>query len=118
MTSMRRGDIVLLPFPYVQNYKKGKTRPALVIQNNIANQVSPNLIVALVSSTLPPKQYPMHYHIDCSVEEQSGLATDSIVKLEIIVTIPRAAVIKKLGSLSKEAMRGVDTCLRLSLALE
>jgi mRNA interferase MazF len=117
MVPVRRGDIVLLPLPYVQNYKKGKTRPALVVQNNIANQYSPNLIVALISSVRPPKPYPMHFHIDIASEEHCGLTTSSIVKTEVIVTIPKTAVIKKLGFLSREAMRGVDDCLRLSLNL-
>ncbi len=114
----KRGEIVLLPFPYVQNYKKGKTRPALVIQNNIANEFSPNVIVALISSTLPSKAYPMHFLIDLDAEPRCGLTKNSIVKSEVVITIPKEAVVRKLGSLSSMAMKSVDECLRISLALD
>jgi hypothetical protein len=33
-----RGDIVLVPFPYVTDFKRAKTRPALIIQNNVGNR--------------------------------------------------------------------------------
>jgi mRNA interferase MazF len=115
---LKRGDIVLLPFPYVQNYKKGKTRPVLVIQNNIANEFSPNLIVALISSALPSKAYPMHFLIATDAEPRCGLTKNSIVKSEVIITIPKEAVVRKLGSLSSLAMKSVSECLRISLALD
>lgn len=114
---LRRGDIVLVPFPYVQNYRKGKTRPALVIQNNVANEYSPNVIIALISSSLPSKRYPMHYHIDVKIERNAGLTTNSIVKTETIVTMTKRAVIRKLGFLSAAAMKQVNDCLRSSLEL-
>ena len=37
---IRRGDVVLVPFPYVTDFKKAKTRPALVIQNDTGNRFS------------------------------------------------------------------------------
>lgn len=116
--SFKRGDIVLLPFPYIQNYKKGKTRPALVIQNNTANEFIPNLIVALISSSLPSKSYPMHYLIETNTEPNCGLTRNSIVKSEVIFTVPKDGVVRKLGSLSNSAMKNVDVCLQLSLALD
>jgi len=118
MTELKRGDIVLIPFPYIQDYKKAKTRPALIIQNDIANRYSPNLIVALISSTIPDKEYPMHYHIKKEVEKEANLERDSIVKCEVIITIPKEVVIKKVGKLSKEGMQAVNTCLKISLALQ
>lgn len=118
MIDYKRGDIVLLPFPYVQNYKKGKTRPALVIQNDIANKYSNNIIVALISSSIPSKIYPMHYLIDTRKEKHSGLGENSIVKTEVIITIPKKSVIKKLGSLSQSALLSVNECIKKSLALE
>ena len=59
----RRGDVVLVPFPYISDYTQSKTRPAVVIQGDIGNLHSPNLILALISSTVPRKSYPMHYHV-------------------------------------------------------
>ncbi|RKY68042.1 MAG: hypothetical protein DRQ02_05505 [Candidatus Latescibacterota bacterium] len=78
----RRGNVVLVPFPYVSDYTQSKVRPAVVIQNDIANQFSPNLILALISSTAAGKEYPMHYRViaNSPIGKASGLDRDSIVK--------------------------------------
>ncbi|GFP23826.1 hypothetical protein HKBW3S09_01291, partial [Candidatus Hakubella thermalkaliphila] len=41
-----RGDVVLVSFPYVTEPTRTKVRPAVIIQNNVGNRFSPNLIVA------------------------------------------------------------------------
>ena len=114
-----RGDVVLVPFPFVTDFTKAKARPAIVIQNDIANRFSPNLILGLVSSTIPRKSYPFHYRIpgESELAAQAGLDRDSIVKTEVIIIIPKSSILKKVGSLPAEAMHDVDACLRLSLSL-
>ena len=114
-----RGDVVLVPFPYVSDYTQSKARPAVVIQNDIANQFSPNLILALISSTVPAKEYPMHYRViaNSPIGKASGLERDSIVKAEVIITIPKKMVIRKIGAFPLEVMEAIDECLRISLAL-
>ena len=114
-----RGDVVLVPFPFVTDFTKAKPRLAVVIQNDIANRFSPNLILALVSSTVTKKPYPFHYRIpgESELAAQAGLDRDSIVKTEVIIIIPKSSILKKVGSLPAEAMHDVDACLRLSLSL-
>ena len=114
-----RGDIVLVPFPFVTDFKRVKARPAVVIQNDIANRFSPNLILTLVSSTVPKESYPFHYRIrgDSKIAAQAGLERDSIIKTEVIITIPKTSILKKVGSLPAEAMNDIDECLRVSLGL-
>lgn len=108
-----------MPFPFVTDFTKTKTRPAVVIQNDIANIYSPNLILALISSTIPKKEYPFHYRIHARTRtaEQSGLNRDSIVKAEVIITIPKSSIVGKIGSFSREDMEKIDQCLRVSLDL-
>lgn len=114
-----RGDVVLVPFPYVTDFKKAKTRPALVIQNNIGNRFGSTVIVALISSSVPAKQYPMHYTIPhpSPVAKAAGLKTTSVVKLETILTLPRRAILHRLGRLPREAVREADEALAFSLDL-
>lgn len=115
----KRGDVVLVPFPFVTDFSKAKTRPAVIIQNDIGNLYSPNLILALISSSIPKKEYPFHYRIlvDTKTAKQSGLNQDCIVKSEIVITIPKSSVIRKIGSFSKEDMREINQCLKVSLDL-
>lgn len=114
-----RGDVVLVPFPYVTDFKKAKTRPALVIQNNIGNRFGSTVIVALISSSVPAKQYPMHFTIPhpSPVANAAGLKTTSVVKMETLVTLPRRAILKRTGRLSREAIREADKALAFSLDL-
>ena len=114
-----RGDVVLVPFPFVTDFRKAKARPAVVIQNDIANRFSPNLILALVSSTIPKKFYPFHYRImgNSELAAQAGLDRDCIVKTEVIITIPKSSILKKVGFLPPEAMIEVNECVKISLGL-
>jgi mRNA interferase MazF len=116
---VRRGDVVLVPFPYATDFRKSKTRPALVIQNDIGNRFGSTVIVALISSSVPEKQYPMHYRIihPSPAARAAGLKTTSVVKMETIVTLPRRAILRRLGSLPKDAVGEADQALAFSLDL-
>lgn len=116
---IRRGDVVLVPFPYVTDFKKAKTRPALVIQNDTGNRFSSTVIVALISSSMPEKRYPMHYPIPhpSTVAKAAGLQKASVVKMETIVTLPKRAILRRLGALPREAIREADSALAFSLDL-
>ncbi len=114
---LHRGDIVLVPFPYVADFRKAKTRPALIIQNDVGNRFGSTVIVALISSSVPGKRYPMHFVIPypSQLARAAGLRTTSIVKMETIVTLPRRAILERVGSLPREALREADLALAFSL---
>ena len=46
----RRGDIYLVHFDPTVGHEIQKTRPAVIIQNDVSNQYSPITIVAAISS--------------------------------------------------------------------
>ncbi len=116
----RRGDVVLIAFPYIQDFSKSKVRPAVVIQNDVGNAYSDNLILASISSQVPEKEFPVHYRIYAGtlIAKEAGLAVDCVVKAETVITIPKARVIEILGHFPLEAMTEIDQRLRVSLALE
>lgn len=116
---IRRGDVVLVPFPYVTDFKKAKTRPALIVQNDVGNRFSSTVIVALISSSMPEKKYPMHFPIPypSAVAKAAGLQKASVVKMETIVTLPKRAILRRLGALPQEAIREADSALAFSLDL-
>ena len=49
---IKHGDIVLVNLDPVIGSEQGKTRPALVIQNNIGNEYSPTTIVAPITTKI------------------------------------------------------------------
>ncbi|NLC59058.1 MAG: type II toxin-antitoxin system PemK/MazF family toxin [Armatimonadetes bacterium] len=115
-----RGDVVLVAFPYVTDPSRAKHRPAVIIQNDIGNRFSPNLIVAGITSQLPRRRYPTDFWVDLGSEEgrAAGLDRAAVVKADTILTVPKSAVAARLGHFPATAMAAIDQCLRISLALQ
>ncbi len=109
----RRGEIWLVNFNPARGSEQKGMRPALVIQNDIGNEVSPITNVAAISTSL--KIYPINVKIK-SLE--SGLDRNSTVKLNQILTIDKSRLIKKLGKLDTSKMNKVRSALILSLGLQ
>jgi len=110
---LRRGDIWLVNFNPAQGSEQKGIRPALIIQNDVGNEVSPVTIVAAISSVT--KTYPINVEIKPS---ESGLEKDSVVKLNQIRTIDKKRLIKRLGKLDFSKMKAVNSALMLSLGLQ
>ena len=109
----RRGEIWLVNFNPARGSEQKGIRPALVIQNDIGNEVSPITIVAAISTSI--KIYPINVKIKSLA---SGLDRDSVVKLNQILTIDKNRLIKKLGELDPSKMNEVGSALILSLGLQ
>lgn len=90
-------------------------RPALVIQNDVGNRLSPNTIVASISSSGIDRIFPVEVRVD---PPDGGLARPSKIDLSTLLTIDRARCTRLLGQLSRTTMRDVDRALRISLSLE
>jgi len=115
MALIRRGDIVLVSLDPVIGSEQGKTRPALVIQNNIGNELSPTTIVAPITTKVFSKQFPTNVEID---KTNSPLKEKSTVLLNQIRTIDKTRIIKNYGKLSSRKMKEVDEAVIASLGLE
>jgi len=114
VTEILRGDIFLINFEPVLGSEQGRTRPAVIIQNNISNQFSPLTIVAPITSRVYEKEYPTNVFLK---KEDSGLDKDSTILLNQIRTIDKKRIIKKLGSLDKELIKKIDLAIKISLDL-
>jgi mRNA interferase MazF len=118
-SSFRRGDVVLARMPFPTDPTEQKVRPVLIIQNDVGNRFSANVIVAAVTSQLPRREYPTNVVLKRGAAEAqgSGLDRDSVVQTETITTVSKEMVTRFLGRLNADAMRAVDQCLRVSLGL-
>ena len=114
MAGPRRRDIYLVNFDPTLGAEIRKTRPALILQNDIANRHSPITIVAAVSSQFDDRLYPTEVLVMAS---EAGLSVDSVVLLNQIRSIDRQRLIRRLGTVNPETMTRVDQALRLSLGL-
>lgn len=91
-----------------------KTRPAVVIQNDVANRRSPITIVAAITSQFDEPIYPTEALVRTP---EGGLRVDSVVLLNQIRSVDRDRLVRRLGVLSANTMREVDKALLLSVGL-
>jgi mRNA interferase MazF len=116
---VRRGDIVLMTFPFSDG-RGSKIRPALVVQDDRNNTRLRNTIVAMISgNTRLAGKEPTQFPIDPATPdgETSGLLGPSAVKCENIYTIDQVQILRTLGYLTPNQMRSIDACLRSAFGL-
>src|SRR5271166_4811897 len=108
---MKRGDIVLLDYPYADG-SGSKVRPALVVQNDRDNRRLTNTIVALITRNVSRVGEPTQLLIDLTTSEgrQSGLNQTSAVNCTNLFTVSRTKVRHIIGSLPPSLMAKIDDC--------
>jgi mRNA interferase MazF len=110
----RRGDVYLVDFDPTRGAEIRKIRPAVIIQNDIANRWSPVTIVAAISSHYDEELYPTEVLIR---RGEGGLQNDSVALLNQIRSIDKTRLVRALGAISAETMERIDRALVLSLGL-
>jgi mRNA interferase MazF len=110
----RRGEIWLVNFEPTVGPEIRKTRPALILQNDTANQYSPVTIVAALSSQVSEDLYPTEVLIPAG---EGGLPKASLVLLNQLRTIDKQRLVKKMGTIHAETMLRVEQALMISLGL-
>lgn len=114
VTSPKRGEVYLVNFNPTIGAEIQKTRPALIVQNNIANRHSPITIVAAITSQFGERLYPTEVFVKAP---EGGLNSDSVVLLNQIRSIDTKRLTKRLGALKSETMEKADRALTISFAL-
>ena len=110
----RRGEIYLVNFDPTLGSEIKKTRPALILQNDIANRHSPITIVAAITSKYDATLYPTEVLIK---SPEGGLTRDAVVLLNQVRSIDKGRLIKRLGVLKPATILVVERALQISLGL-
>jgi mRNA interferase MazF len=97
MTFPQRGDLYFVEFDPARGHEIQKTRPALIIQNDIGNRHRPVTIVAATPKKLSPTPYPVEVIVAAS--KGNGLLAPSAVQLRLIRSVDRERLVKRLGRL-------------------
>jgi mRNA interferase MazF len=92
-----------------------KTRPALIIQNDIGNRYSPLTIVAALTSKVSPVPYPVEVVIEPT--SANGLDIVSSIRLNQIRAVDRRRLIRRLGVLDAKTMAKVEDAIKVSLGM-
>ena len=109
---IRRGEIYYIDLSnidYVDTHIAGKIRPGLIVQNNVGNANSPNVIVALLT-TSEKKPYPFQYKINFNGRTSS-------IMFDQLLTISKENLNGKIIELSPKQIYDSDKALMCSLDL-
>ena len=109
-----RGEIFLTALDPALGHEIKKTRPALVIQNDITNRYGMTTIVAAITSKVSVPPYPNEVVVQPAT---TGLEVVSTVRLDQIRTVDRRRLLKRLGRADEGIMRSVDEAISISLGL-
>jgi len=113
----RRGDVVLLDFPFTS--AGSKIRPAVIVQNDRDNTRILQTVVAMITGNLKRAAEPTHLSVDPTTPEgkSSGLHSPSLVVCVNLYTIEQVVIIKTIGQLSAGLQLKLDDCLKAALQL-
>jgi mRNA interferase MazF len=111
---INRGDVFLINLDPVKGSEEGKTRPCVVIQNNIGNKFSKITIVASITSNID-NNYPFIVKIK---KGDANLPKDSAILLNQINTISEERIIKKIGCFKENIIKKINSAIKFSLDLE
>ncbi|QGX94794.1 type II toxin-antitoxin system PemK/MazF family toxin [Haloplanus rallus] len=111
---IRRSDVVVVDLDPAEGHEMKKTRPAVVVQNDVGNKNSGTTIVAPATGTY--RGYPFEVLVEAA---DSPFEKDSSVRLDQIRVVSIDDRIHSvLGRLDTTTMDEVDEALKLSLALD
>jgi mRNA interferase MazF len=110
----RRGDIYLVEFDPSRGHEIRKTRPAVIVQNDVGNRHSPITIVVALTSLGAKLTHPYEVVLD---PHECGLSKASIVVMNQIRSVDRQRLIRRLGHLDRDSMLRIDSALKISLGL-
>lgn len=111
----QRGEIYLTTLDPTIGREIQKTRPTLIIQNDVSNRLTDLTIVAPITSTV---RFPLNpVHVLLPADARTGLAVTSVALLSQIRAIDKVRLVRRLGALDESAMLRVDEAIQISLGL-
>ena len=109
-----RGDVVLVSLPFTDG-SGAKRRPAAIVSSEAYHTSRADAIILLITGNLDPPRRCGDYLL--RHWQKAGLLYPSIAK-PILATLDRRIIIRKLGTLDPQDLRGVETGLRAALGIE
>lgn len=101
---MRRGEVWWA--------RVDKRRPVVLVSRDEAYEVRALVIVAPVSTTV------RGFAVEVKVGKREGLSTEGVINCDWLVTVPKADLLERAGSLSALKLRRLDDALCFALGLE
>jgi mRNA interferase MazF len=112
--TINRGDIYLAALDPVVGNEISKTRPVLVVSNNINNRYAGTVTVLPITSKKLNKMYPFELLLP---KGTGNLPKDSKVKADQLRTLDKTRLVKYIGKLKNEHMNLLNEAIKIHLSL-
>ncbi len=103
---IRRGDVVVIRLDPGVGSEQQKTRPAVVVQNDVGNRYAPTTIIVPLTS-----QTAQIYPTDVLISK------DSKALCSQILTVDKTRIVAKKKAVTPQQLMRIDKALKLSLSL-
>jgi len=114
MVAVSRGDVVLCDLNPVVGTEQAGIRPAVIVQIDRANVVSPHTVIVPFTTKIRRALLSSHAVVPAGI---GGLAQDSVALCEQIRVIDKRRITRVLGHLEDPHMEEVSKALRALLGL-
>ena len=114
MALIKKGDVFLVNFDPTLGAEARKTRPAVVVSNDINNAHSPIISICPVTSNVK-KVYSFEVEVPQNV---GGLDKPSKIMVNQTRAVDKARLMKRIGHLQSEIISRIDAALRLHYDLD
>jgi mRNA interferase MazF len=106
---MRKGDIVLIPFPFT-NLKGTKRRPAVILYKG-----EMDVIVSFITSRV---KWEEKTDLLIVPDQLNGLKKPSLIRINKIATLEIELIIGKIGEVSEDKIIEINSKLKRLLGLQ
>lgn len=111
---VQRGNVVLVDLNPVIGSEQRGIRPAIIVQTDRANKVSPHTIIVPLTTKVREKRLPSHVFLPNGT---GGLKEDSVALCEQIRVIDKQRILNDIGQLDEPFLSEPATALRIILAI-
>lgn len=114
-TSYRRGEVVLVPFPFT-DLSSAKQRPALVVSPDRWNAAQSDVLLVAVTSQIPSPLPEGAILLSPDDLRSGGLPRASLVRPTKLITIHQGLIRRSLGRVTEPTMQIILGSLRQFLS--
>jgi len=113
MELFKRGDVYWVKLDPIEGYEIGKTRPALVISNDINNELADTITVLPITSSIG-KVYPFEVFLKQGI---GNISSDSKIKTNQIRTVDKTRLKERIGTIPGAILGDIEKALKIHLEL-
>jgi len=114
MELIRRGDVYWVKLDPIEGSEIGKTRPAVVISNNINNEFADTVTVLPVTSSVG-KVYPFEVFLKKGI---ANISSDSKVKANQIRTVDKKRLKERIGTIPEVILIEIEKAVKIHIELK